>query len=89
MAEPAVDIKELARRGQEYYDQHLRADLEPEHTGKFLVLDVDAGDYELDESQAAALERAIAKHPGTVFYILRVGYRAAARIGARFRREPA
>ena len=40
-------------------------------------------------SQASALERAIAKHPGTVFHILRVGHRAAARIGARFRRREA
>ena len=83
MAEPAEDLKEIARRGQEYYDQHLRAKLEPEHTGKFLVLDVETGDYEMDESEVAASERARAKHPDSLFYILRVGYRAAHSIGAR------
>jgi hypothetical protein len=83
MPDPAVDLKEIARRGQEYYDRHLRATLEPEHTGKFLVLDVETGDYEMDESEVVASERARAKHPHSLFYILRVGYRAAHCIGAR------
>lgn len=87
MATATVDIHDLARRGEAYYSEHLRAKLEPEHKGEFLVLDVETGDYELDTSQAAALERAIAKHPMAVFHIQRVGYRAAARIGARFRRR--
>jgi hypothetical protein len=87
MATATVDIHDLARRGEAYYDEHLRAKIETEHKGEFLVLDVETGDYELGTSQAAALERAIAKHPGTVFHIQRVGYRAAARIGARFRQS--
>jgi hypothetical protein len=85
MANPTTQCEEIARRGQEYYDRSLRAQLEPEHKGKYLVLDVDTGDYEMDESQLAALDRAEAKHPDTVFYTLRVGYRAVGRIGARFR----
>jgi len=87
MTKTAVDIEEIARRGEEYYDRLLRAKLEPEHKGKYLVLDVDAGDYELDASQLAALDRAEAKHPHGVFHIIRVGYRAVGRIGARFRRS--
>ena len=85
MAKTTLDHEELARRGREYYDRALRGDLEPEHNGKFLVLEVESGDYELDESQLAALERAEGKHPDSVFYILRVGHRTAARIGAQSR----
>ena len=83
MPEPAVDIEDIARRGQQYYDQHLRAKLEPEQNGKFLVLDVDTGNYEMDESEVAASERARARHPQSLFYILRIGYRAAHSIGGR------
>ena len=87
MSEPPVAHEEIARRGREHYDRVLRAELEPEHTGEFLVLDVETGDYELDESQLAAFDRAEARHPDGVFYILRVGYRTATRIGAQLRRD--
>ena len=88
MPNPGVDVEGIARRGQEYYEQHLRAELEPEHTGKYLFLDVETGEYEMDEDQLAAMARARSKHPETVFYILRVGYPAAGRIGAGAARRP-
>jgi len=66
-----MDHHELARRGREYYDRVLRDQLEPEHNGKFLALDVETGDYELGDSQLEALDRAEARHPDSVFYILR------------------
>lgn len=85
MPSTTMDHRELARRGREYYDRMLRAKLEPEHNGKFLALEVETGDYELGDTQIEALDRAEAKHPESVFYILRVGYRTAARIGAQLR----
>jgi len=78
----AADRHQLARRGQAYYDQHLRAKLEPAHRGEFLYLDVETGEYELDADEVAAMERATANHPNSVFYILRVGYPASVYIGA-------
>ena len=88
MPELRIDRQALARRGQEYYDRFLRAELDPEHKGKYLVLDVDSGDYELDSDEMAAIDRARAKHPDRIFYILRVGYRAAVYIGAKVNGEP-
>ena len=81
MADTVMDRHELARRGQAYYDQHLRGTLEPEHNGQFLALDVESGDYEMDADEMAAIQRAWASHPDSVFYVLRVGSRAAHRIG--------
>lgn len=89
MATTTMDHHELARRGREYYDRFLRAKLEPQHNGKFLALEVETGDYEMGDSQLEALDRAEAKHPDSVFYIHRVGYRTAARIGAQLQEEPA
>jgi len=37
----------------------------------------------------AAIDRARAKHPGRLFYILRAGYRASVFIGAKVNEEPA
>lgn len=81
MSPETLDCEELARRGQEYYDKFLRAELEPGHKGEFLVLEVESGEYELDADEAAALNRAMERHPDRVFYVLRVGHRAAHRIG--------
>ena len=81
MDKTTVDPRELVDRGRAYYDEHLRASLEPQHTGKFLALDVESGDYEVDEDEMAAIHRAQAKHPESLFCVLRVGHRAAHRIG--------
>jgi hypothetical protein len=81
MRKTMVDPSELVARGRAYYDAHLRATVEPQHTGKFLALDVESGDYEVDEDEMAAIRRARAKHPESLFCVLRVGHRAAHRIG--------
>jgi hypothetical protein len=88
MASTITDREAFARRAEEFYDRVLRAKLEPEHNGEYLFLDVESGDYEMDADKLAAMQRARAKHPGTIFYILRVGYAAVGRIGARIRRRP-
>ena len=83
MARQTMSPEEIGRRGQDYYEQFLRDKLEPEHTGKFLALDVETGEYEMDADEMTAIDRARARMPDKIFYILRVGYRTADRIGAR------
>jgi hypothetical protein len=83
MSSVTVSRAELARQGQEYYDRALRAKLEPKHKGEYLVLDVETGEYEIDEDERAALQRARSRKPHTVFYILGVGHPTADRIGAQ------
>ncbi|MBM4036202.1 MAG: hypothetical protein FJ291_31085 [Planctomycetes bacterium] len=81
---PSVTLgpDELVRRGQDYYERVLRAKLDPAHRGEFLAIEVESGDYALGKSTLDALDKAEAKHPDSVFYIMRVGYRTAGRIGA-------
>ncbi len=86
MASVTIGREAFARRAEEYYDRALRAKLEPEHKGEYLFLDVDSGDYEVDVDQLAAMHRARAKHPNTIFYIMRVGYRAVGHMGLRITR---
>jgi hypothetical protein len=49
---------------------------------------VDTGQFELDESDLAATERALAKRPKPALYIMRIGYPAATRLGGGFRLRP-
>jgi hypothetical protein len=73
MPHPRYSSAEIVQRGQVLYDQQIRAHVEASHPGKFLVLDIETGDYEIDADDVAALQRAKAKHPDAAFYILRVG----------------
>jgi hypothetical protein len=72
---------EIVRRGQALYDQQIRAKVEASHKGEFLVLDIESGEYEIDASDVAALQRAKAKRPDAALYILRIGYPTAYRVG--------
>lgn len=83
MSDPRLSSDEIAEQGQAIYDRDIRDSLDASDQGKFLVLDVDSGDYELDADEIAAVKRARAKHPGAVFYILRVGRSAVYRLGRK------
>lgn len=72
---------EIARRGQAIYERSIRSHLGEDDKGKFLCIDVETGDYELDWDEMMACRRARQKHPDSLFFVHRVGYRAAHRLG--------
>lgn len=74
---------EIAERGTRIYDERLRHLLEPQHSGKYIVIDVETGEYELDEDHLLASDRAAAKRPGAPLYATRVGFRSLGRVGGR------
>lgn len=68
---------EIAQRGKEWYEKGIRQKVETtENLGKILIIDIETGDYEIDEDHVAATCRAQAKHPGHLLYGLRIGYPA-------------
>jgi hypothetical protein len=88
---PHQEFDEVARRAWEIYDRDLRAVVEPQHTGKFLTLDVETGDYEIDTREVEAVARAEAKRPGggRDRFTFRIGFPYTHKIGGssfRFRR---
>lgn len=84
---PAIlSNEEIARLGLERYARDIQARVEAESSGRFLVLDVITGDYEIDEDDLTASDRLLARRPEALLYGLRIGYPAAYRIGATFGR---
>jgi hypothetical protein len=74
--------EEIARLGKLIYERDLRARLETEaNIGKIVVIDIETGDYEMDDDHLAAVRRARAKHSGAVLFGMRIGYPTFARIG--------
>ena len=77
--------QEVARRGKEIYERRLRSEVEPEHEGRCLVVDVESGEYALADDELEAFDRAREKKPAGVLYLLRIGHPAAHRIGVELR----
>ncbi len=75
MGHPRFSSEEIARRGEQMYAESLRDVVETEENiGKVVVIDIETGNFETDESALAASHRALAKHPGAALFGIRVGY---------------
>ena len=71
-------------QGEALYEENIRSRVEATERGKFVVIDVNSGDYEIDPDDAVATARLMAKRPSAITYAVRVGYPAAYRMGTRF-----
>ena len=81
MPEARYSREEVAERGEALYEENIRANVESASKGKYLVLDIETGEYEIDQDDLVATKRMMAKRPNAVLYGLRIGYPAAYRLG--------
>jgi hypothetical protein len=80
-----MERHEISRRGKEIYERSIRREVEPDHDGCFVAVDVESGAYALADDELEAFDRAREKAPEGVFFLIRVGHPVAHRIGARLR----
>lgn len=78
-------MEEVAARGEAIYAEQLRGQVEAGNHGKFLALDIETGDYEIDAEDLQATLRMLSKPPAAVLHGLRIGYTSAYRLGWRFK----
>lgn len=78
---------ELVESGQRFYDEHLRAHLEPEQTGRYVAIEPDSGRYFLADTGTEALIEAHRALPNSLFYLARVGHAAADSLSGYGRRN--
>jgi hypothetical protein len=67
----------IARIAEEIYRRDIRDKVMPQHKGKFLTLDIESGDYDIDEDDLIGEKRLRARHPDGVFFGFRIGYKEA------------
>jgi hypothetical protein len=84
MPHPRFASQEIVRRGEELYRTRIRDRVEAAHKGRFLVVDIETGDYEIADDELVALDRLKAKNPDAALYVLRVGFPTAVKLGGRF-----
>jgi hypothetical protein len=76
--------EEVASLGEAIYAEKIRPLVENTNMGKFVIIDIETGDYEVDDDDATATNRALNKRPEAVLYGLRIGYPAAYTFGWSF-----
>lgn len=75
--------EEIVRLGRDIYEREIREEVEPEHDGEFVVVDVTTGSYELAADGITAALRLRERNPeASSLCFLRVGLPTAYRIGA-------
>jgi hypothetical protein len=75
--------EEFARRGQEIYDRAVKSQLHAEDLDKFVAIDIESGDYEIDRDDFTAMERLRARRSDAQIWLMRAGRPTAYRIGWR------
>lgn len=86
---PLYSKEEFARRGDAIYERDIRPRLAADDDGKFVAIDIETGDYEIDRDDFEATERLVARRPEAQMWLVRAGHRAAYSMGGRPTRDEA
>ncbi len=78
---PRYSKEEFARRGDEIYGREILPKLKTEDNGRFVAIDIETGDYEIDREELAATDRLFARHPDAQIWLRRIGSRYLYRFG--------
>ena len=77
MFDTPTTIRNVGARARALYKSDIQNLVEPNHTGQFIAIDPDSGDYEIHDELGGALDAMRMKRPGAFTYTLRIGYKAA------------
>jgi peptide subunit release factor RF-3 len=75
--------EELARHGQELYESGIRQQVEAGNEGKIVVIDIETGEFEVDDTVMAATDRLFERIPDAQPWTIRIGHRAVYHFGSR------
>ena len=71
-----VDIRKIGEKGRELFKK-ISEELERDYRGKFVAIEVESGDYFIGDTIIEADRKAKEGHPDKVFFLGKIGYRAA------------
>jgi hypothetical protein len=80
-------MDEFERRGDEIYERDVQPRVTAEDEGKFVLIDIESRDFEIDADEVDASDRLIARHPDAQVWMRRVGSHYAYRFGPRYRHD--
>lgn len=85
---PTRPQDEIARLGDEVYERDIRPQVEADHDGEIVSIDVDTGDWAIGDDLLTAAGRLRAQRPAAInVWSLRVGHRAVYKFGGGYLRS--
>lgn len=81
--QPRYSKEEFARRGDEIYESQVRQQVAEGNHGKFVAIDIETGTFELADDTMTATRQLYERVPDAQPWVVRIGYRAVHRFGAR------
>ena len=78
---PECSTAEVCDRGEKIYDERIKSLVEPQEIGKFIVIDIESGDYEISEDMLEASDSLQKRRPDSVQFGAMVGHESAYLIG--------
>ena len=86
--QPRYSKEEAARRGDEIYEQDVRPKVGAQDHGKYVAIDIETRQWEMDADEMAANHHLRGRIPDAQIWMTRVGYGYTRRFGAAFVRRP-
>ena len=68
--------------GKEIYQRDIRRQVEADHVGEVVAIDMDSGDYALGKNAIAASEGLRDQRPNAQVWLMRVGHRTLYHFGS-------
>jgi hypothetical protein len=81
--QPRYSKEEFAQRGDALYQSEVRTQVEEGNHGKIVAIDIETGSFELADDTMLAARQLYARVPDAQPWLVRIGYRAVHRFGAR------
>ena len=82
---PRLPNKEVVRLGKAIYEQDIRHQVEDDHHGEIVAIDVDSGNWAVADDLKVSVDRLQEAQPEVINILLeRVGYRGLYNFGGRF-----
>ena len=74
--------EEAGRIAERLYEERIKQHVETEENiGRMVLIDIESGDYEVDENELEASNRLNQRHPYPRIHGIRIGYDAAVAFG--------
>ncbi|GAA6617675.1 hypothetical protein [Scytonema sp. NUACC26] len=87
MPSPTFSDEEIVQRGKEIYEKQIRTHVETtENIGKIISIDVESGDYEIDDDLLTTCRRLQVRHNNAVLWTERIEFNAVYAIGGTLTR---
>jgi hypothetical protein len=82
-----LNDEEVTQRGKDFYERQLRPQVETaENIGKIISIDIESGDYEIDDDLLTTCRRLQVRHEHPILWTERIGFNAVYAVGGTLTR---